>query len=160
MTKKSENIEDLPMIGWREWVKLPELGVNWIKVKVDTGARSSAIHAFDLEEFNKGNDKWVRFKVFTAQRSEKKVVETEAKILEYRSVRNSGGIAEMRPVIITTMKLLDMDWEIELTLANRDGMGFRMLLGRQAVRRNLVIDPGGSYYSRKPKRKKKKSKKS
>ena len=157
MPKKIRNIKDLPVIGWREWVKLPDLGIRNIKVKVDTGARSSALHAYDVREFLKGDEEWVRFKIHPDQRSSKRTVTAEAKILEYRSVRNSGGKAARRPVILTTITLLDASWEIELTLANRDEMGFRMLLGREAVRGRLLIDPGGSYYGGRPKLKKRKS---
>lgn len=156
MTKKIRNIKDLPVIGWREWVKLPDLGIKLIKVKVDTGARSSALHAYEVREFLKGDEKWVRFKVHPDQRSAKRVVEAEAKVLEYRSVKNSGGKSAKRPVILTTVTLLDISWEVELTLANRDEMGFRMLLGREAVRGRLLVDSGGSYYSDRPRIKKKK----
>ena len=155
MIKKIRNIKDLPVIGWREWVKLPDLGVKSIKVKVDTGARSSALHVFDLEEFEKDDEKWVRFKIYASQRTNKVVVKSEAKILEYRSIKNSGGKASLRPVIITNVTLLDDTWPVELTLANRDEMGFRMLLGREAMRRRFLVDPSGSYYNGKPKRKKK-----
>ena len=154
MTTKIRNIKDLPVIGWREWVKLPDLGINRIKVKVDTGARSSALHAYDLKEFTKDGEAWVSFKVHPDQRSSKKVVNSESKILEYRSVKNTGGKSTKRPVIITTVTLLGFTWPVELTLANRDEMGFRMLLGREAIRKRLLVDPGGSYYGGKPKRKK------
>ncbi|MCL4161140.1 UNVERIFIED_CONTAM: hypothetical protein GTU68_019938, partial [Idotea baltica] len=143
------------VIGWREWVKLSDLGVSRIKVKVDTGARSSALHAYDVKEFTKDGEAWVRFKIHPDQRSSKKIVRAEAKILDYRMVKNTGGKATKRPVILTHVTLLDMTWSVELTLANRDEMGFRMLLGREAIRRRLLVDPGGSYYGGKPKRKKK-----
>ena len=152
---KIRNIKDLPVIGWREWVKLPDLGVKSIKVKVDTGARSSALHVFDMEEFEKDGEKWARFNIITSQRTKKSVVQSEAKILEYRSIKSSSGKASLRPVIITNVTLLDVTWPVELTLANRDEMGFRMLLGRQAMRRRFLVDPGGSYYGGRPKRKKK-----
>ena len=154
---KIRNIKDLPVIGWREWVKLPDLGVKSIKVKVDTGARSSALHVFDMEEFTKDGEKWARFNIYTSQRTGKTIVESEAKILEYRSIKSSSGKATMRPVVITNVTLLDETWPVELTLANRDEMGFRMLLGRQAMRRRFIVDPTGSYYNGKPKRKKKSS---
>lgn len=152
---KNRSTKDLPTIGWREWVKLPDLGVSKIKVKVDTGARSSALHAFDVEEFMRDGKPWVRFKIHPAQRSSKKTVNAEAAILDYRLVKNTGGKSTKRPVIITNVSLLGITWPVELTLANRDDMGFRMLLGRQAIRRRLLVDPGGSYYGGKPKRKKK-----
>lgn len=146
---------DLPVIGWREWVGLPELGIKTIKAKVDTGARSSSLHAFDLEEFDRDGDKWVRFKIHPVQRKNETVVEAEAKVLEYRSVRSSSGKAARRPVVVTNVELLGIAWPVELTLANRDDMGFRMLLGREAFRRRFLVDAGKSYYGGKPKRKKK-----
>ena len=148
------NIKDLPVIGWREWLKLPDLGVKSIKVKVDTGARSSALHVFDMEAFERDDEEWVKFSIHTSQRSGKSVVESEAKVLEYRSIKSSSGKASMRPVIITNVTLLDETFPVELTLANRDEMGFRMLLGRQAMRRRFLVDPSGSYYNGRPKRKK------
>ena len=154
---KIRNIKDLPVIGWREWAKLPDLGINRIKVKVDTGARTSSLHVLDLENFTKDGKPWVRFKVHPIQRTTKKTVRSEAPVLEFRSVRNSGGKATMRPVIITSIKLLGDTWPVELTLANRDEMGFRMLLGREAIRQRFLVDSGGSYYNGKPKRKKKKA---
>ncbi|QEG20399.1 ATP-dependent zinc protease family protein [Mariniblastus fucicola] len=157
MAKKIRNIKDLPVIGWREFIALPDLGVKRIKVKVDTGARSSSLHAYRIEEFSKGDEQWVRFKVCPDQHSNKKVVSAEAKILDSRLVKNSGGKQNRRYVIETTLRLLDEDFPIELTLANRSEMGFRMLLGRQATRRRFLVDSGGSYYNghQKPKKKKK-----
>jgi hypothetical protein len=151
--KKVRNVRNLPVIGWREWVKLPDLGVNHIKVKVDTGARSSALHAYDVQQFIRDGKPWVRFKIHPIQRDNKHVVKAEARILEYRSVKSTNGKAAMRPVIVTSVSLLGATWKVELTLANRDEMGFRMLLGREALRRRLIIDPGGSYYGGKPNRK-------
>ncbi|MEL7499850.1 MAG: RimK/LysX family protein [Planctomycetota bacterium] len=159
MKKKIQNIKDLPVIGWREWVKLPDLGIKRIKAKVDTGARSSAIYAYDLNEFSRDGDGWVRFKIHPQQRSTKEVIVAESKILEYRLVKNTGGKSTRRPVIITNITLLDSTWQVELTLANRDEMGFRMLLGREAFRGRYLVDAGGSYYGGKPKRKKKGTKK-
>ena len=134
--------------------KVLDLGIESIKAKVDTGARSSSLHAFDLTEFERDGETWVRFGIHPMQRSAQKEIETEAKVLEYRSVRSSSGKASMRPVIITNLELLSVRWPVELTLANRDEMGFRMLLGREAFRRRFVVDAGTSYYGGKPKTKK------
>lgn len=142
-----------PIIGWREWIALPDLGVEAIKVKVDTGARSSSLHAFDVETFERDGEEWVRFQVHPIQRNDDVIVKTEARILEYRSVRSSSGKASMRPVIITRVRWMEKSWPIELTLARRDKMGFRMLLGRQAIRGTLLVDPGKSYFGGKPTRK-------
>lgn len=144
------------MIGWREWVKLPSLGIERIKVKVDTGARTSSLHVLDLEEFTRRGKAWVRFKVHPIQRTTKQTIQSESPVLEYRSVRNSGGKASLRPVIVTNVLLLGNSWPVELTLANRDEMGFRMLLGREAIRQRFLVDSGGSYYNGKPKRRRKK----
>ncbi len=157
--KFSSKPNQLPVIGWREWVALPDLGIRRIKVKVDTGARSSALHAYDLHEFKRRSQKWIRFKVHPLQRNSRKVCTSEARVLEYRSVRSSSGRAAMRPVIITNLELLGLSWPVELTLANRDAMGFRMLLGREAVRRRFLVDSGKSYYGGKPKTRKSRNKK-
>jgi hypothetical protein len=145
----------LPAIGWREWVGLPEFEIKSIKAKVDTGARSSSLHAFDLEYFDRRGATWVRFKVHPVQRNSSRTVEVEAPVLEYRSVRSSSGKATTRPVIVTDVSLLGITWQVELTLASRDEMGFRMLLGRQAFRQRFLVDAGKSYCGGKPKRKKK-----
>ena len=140
----------LPLIGWREWVDLPDLGIREIKAKIDTGARSSSLHAYDIEEFLRDGQTYVRFKVHPKQRNSREVVETEAAVLEYRRVRSSSGKSTKRPVIVTTVKALGRAWRIEVTLANRDVMGFRMLLGREAIRRRMVVDPGSSYFGGRP----------
>ncbi len=152
MPSKSES---LPIVGWREWVSLPDLGINRIKAKVDTGARSSSLHAFDIEEFQREDKPWVRFKVQPVQRKDDRVVIAEARVLEHRSVRSSSGESSTRPVILTNVVLLKMKIEVELTLANRDEMGFRMLLGREAVRGRFLVDSGRSYYGGRRKLKKK-----
>ncbi len=133
------------IIGWREWVALPTLGVSAVKAKIDTGARSSALHAFSVERFEQGGRAMVRFQAHPIQRNDDYMVTAEATLLEERMVRNSGGQAEMRPVIETLVQVGRAVWAIELTLTNRDEMGFRMLLGRQAVRRRYLVDPGRSF---------------
>ena len=143
----------LPVIGWREWVGLPDFGIKRIKVKVDTGARSSSLHAFDMKILDRDGRQWVRFKVHPLQRKSDKTVAVEAEILEFRSVRSSSGKASVRPVIITNVHLMGQTWPVELTLASRDEMGFRMLLGREAFRGRFLVDAGKSYYGGKPKRK-------
>lgn len=142
----------LPVIGWREWVGLPDLGIQTIKAKVDTGARSSSLHAYDLHEYTDEGEDWVRFKVHPIQRNTRKIVEATAQVLEYRSVRSSSGKASIRPVIIAHLSLRGQVWPVELTLANRDEMGFRMLLGREAFRRRFLVDAGRSYYGGIPQR--------
>ena len=150
----------MEVIGWREWVGLPDFGIKSIKVKVDTGARSSSLHVFDLTNFVRGEKTWVRFKIHPAQRNSKTTVEAEAEVLEFRNVRSSNGKSASRPVIITQVDLLGTIYPVELTLASRDNMGFRMLLGREAFRGSFLVDAGNSYYGGKPLRKKKKKIKS
>lgn len=148
-----------PRMGWREWISLPDLGVELIKAKVDTGARSSSLHAFDIRVIRRRSGDLVRFKVHPIQRSNRKVVEAVARILDERRIRSSSGHAAMRYVIETDVEIGGERWPIELTLTNRDEMGFRMLLGRQAIRRKYVVDPGLSYLvGHAPKKSKRKSK--
>jgi hypothetical protein len=139
---------DLPAIGWREWLSLPEMGVARVKAKVDTGARSSALHAFDVVQVRHRGRDVVQFKVHPLQRESARAVTTEAELVDERLVRNSGGRQELRPVIYTVVELMGQRWTIEVTLAQRDVMGFRMLLGRQAIRGRFVVDPGRSYLGR------------
>lgn len=129
---------------------LPELGVPSIKAKVDTGARSSAIHAFGIEIVDRGGVEWARFTVQPLQRSSEPSIAAEAPIDSWRVVKSSNGVSEERPTIVTNMRLFDRDWPIELTLTHRDQMGFRMLLGRQAIRRRFLVDPGRSYCGARP----------
>ena len=135
----------LDIVGWREWVELPDFGIPSIKAKVDTGARTSSLHAFELEEFKRGKRTWVRFEVHSEQRRREPAYLVEAPLVEHRRVRPSSGQTELRPVIRTTIALLRQTFEIELTLTRRDAMGFRMLLGREATRRRFLVDPGRSF---------------
>jgi hypothetical protein len=141
-----------PVIGWREWVGLPELRIDHVKAKVDTGARSSTIHAFEVEPFRRRGARWVRFVLHPIQRDATETVRVEAPLVEERWVRNSGGGTELRPVIRTRVRFNGVSWPIELTLTRRDVMGFRMLLGREAVRGRFVVDPGRSYVAGRPER--------
>lgn len=133
------------VIGWREWVGLPELGIGRIKAKVDTGARTSAIHAFALETEEREDGLWLRFALHPEQRSETAVITCEAKVKDQRTVRDSGGHEEPRYVIETPVQLGNRTWPIEITLTSRDNMGFRMLLGRTAIRARFLVDSNKSY---------------
>src|SRR5687767_10699019 len=128
-----------PVIGWREWLALPAWGIRAIKAKVDTGARSSALHAFDVRSFERDGRAMVRFKVHPRQRSAGTTIEAEAELLGTRRVRNSGGQETLRPVVEAEIDLAGQRWRIELTLSSRDAMGFRMLLGRQALRGRFAV---------------------
>ena len=133
------------VVGWREWVELPALGIGAVKAKVDTGARSSSLHAYDMKRFRRRGVSMIRFKVHPIQRDFRTVVESEAELVDLRKVRSSSGVQTLRPVIVTPLKLGATSWEIEITLVRRDAMGFRMLLGRQALRDHILVDPGRSF---------------
>lgn len=137
--------DKLQIIGWREWVQLPELGINHIKAKIDTGARTSALHTFDLEPYNDKGMRMVHFKVHPVQGKLEPVVECHCPLLDERTVTDSGGHKEHRFVISTQAQLGDLSWEIEMTLTNRDTMRFRMLLGRTAMAGRFLVNPKSSY---------------
>lgn len=127
-------------------MRLPDLAPDdSIKAKIDTGARTSAIHAWDIERFDRDGEPWVRFWLHPRQRDDGHVVSAEARLVEEREVRSSNGDVESRCVVTTTLELGDESWPIELTLTKRDQMGFRMLLGRTAMAGRLTVDPGVSY---------------
>jgi hypothetical protein len=133
------------VLGWREWTGLPDFGVRAIKAKLDTGARTSALHAFGIRSFVRDGIDMVRFEIHPIQRSSAASVEAVVPMIDRRVVRNSGGGAEERPVIETTLQIGEELWPIELTLTRRDEMGFRMLLGREALRDRAVVDAGSSF---------------
>ncbi len=135
-------------LGWREWVALPELGIDRIKVKVDTGARTSALHAFNLHPFHKNGQDWIRFDVHPVQSDDADEISCAAPASDYRWVTNSGGKREKRFVIETAIRVGGQEWPIEVTLTDRDQMGFRMLIGRTAIKGEFVVDPARSYCSK------------
>lgn len=133
-------------LGWKEWVSLPDIGVPAIRVKVDTGARTSALNARDIEPFERDGRNWVRFKLRPDRRSSHEI-DCEAPVTDVRTVKDSGGHAEERFVIETPVRLGTNEdaWPIEITLANRSDMQFAMLLGRTAVRPRFAVDPARSF---------------
>lgn len=133
------------VIGWREWVALPDLKVPGIKAKIDTGARTSALHASDMEVFEIGGRRKIRFSIHPLQRNMNVLIYCEANIAGQRIIADSGGHRELRYVIRTTVFLADVQWSAELTLTRRDTLKFRMLLGRTALRKRFLIDPEKSY---------------
>ncbi len=132
-------------LGWREWISFPELGIDRLKAKVDTGARTSCLHAFRVTPFLRDGARWVQFDVHPLQKNTQKVVSCEAPVLDRRQVRDSGGHEELRYVIETAVAIGGDVIRAELTLTDRDTMKFRALLGRTAMRGRYVVDPGRSY---------------
>jgi hypothetical protein len=138
------------MLGWREWVALPELKLAGIKAKIDTGARSSALHAFAIEPYRKGGQRWVMFAIHPLQKHCDVSVECHAQVKDRRLVMDSGGHKQRRYVIETQLVLGQSVLKAEMTLTNRDSMRFRMLLGRTAMSTRFTVDPGASYLQGSP----------
>jgi hypothetical protein len=126
-------------------VTLPDLGIRRIKAKLDTGARTSTLHAFGMTRFCRDGLEMVRFQIHPVQRSTSASVDVEAEVIDERTVRSSGGQEQLRPVIETAITVGEESWPIELTLTCRDQMGFRLLLGRQALRGRALVDSATSF---------------
>jgi hypothetical protein len=139
---------NLEVVGWREWVGLPDFGVEWIKAKIDTGARTSSLHGDDIEVAGDH----VSFTITPWQGSELDSVRVNTKLLDWRTVRSSSGDSDERPSVLVEIRVLDQLVPVELTLTRRDQMGFRMLVGREALRNRFVVDSGRSYFGGRPPR--------
>ena len=137
--------ENLLNVGWREWLALPELGLPKIKAKVDTGARTSCLHAFEIDPYTENGIEKVRFLMHPIQKRVDIVKECFATVVDKRTVSDSGGHKEKRYVILTPIQLGQQQWDIEITLTSRDAMMFRMLLGRTAMEGRILVNPGRSY---------------
>ena len=141
----TSSISNRQILGWREWVSFPELGISQIKAKIDTGARTSCLHAFYVEPFERDGVPWVHFDIHPIQDDTKEVIRCEAPVVEQRLIRDSGGHEELRYVIETIVSIDNNRVKAEVTLTDRDSMKFRVLLGRTAIRGNYLVDSARSY---------------
>ena len=145
----SEGSEQLAL-GWREWVTFPDWEIAYIKAKIDSGARTSALHAVRLEWFERGGQPWVRFVTFPWQATTEDPTTIEARVIATREIKSSSGDIELRPVVRAQIVLAGIHRTIEITLTDRSDMRFRMLIGREALRENYIIDTGSSYVAGRP----------
>ena len=133
------------VVGSEEWCALPQLNIPAIKVRVDSGAKTSALHAVNIIPFKKDGDPWVRYEVHPIQNEGKTTIYCESPVMDKRKVKSSSGYGEIRYVIKTVLAIAKSSWEIEITLTNRDSMGYRMLLGRQAMAGKMMVDPEAAF---------------
>lgn len=152
MTGSNHSITEQTVVGWREWVQIPQVDVPWIKAKIDTGAKTSAIHAFDLRSFDRDGRDWVSFAVHPWQATAQDEVAVELPVHDSRSVRSSSGHEEQRYVVRLPVVLGGREVPVEVTLTDRDEMGFRMLIGREALVQGFLVDPSLSYAGGRPER--------
>ena len=133
------------LAGWREWVRLPDIGVPWIKAKLDTGARTSSLHAYQIKPFEKDGEDWVRFRIRPWQESTDDELVVELPVHDRRRIKSSTGHVQTRYVVKTRIELMGRTVTGEVTLTNRDEMGFRMLIGRQVLKRGFLVDVRSSF---------------
>ena len=148
MKKKTHSaLRDRQIVGWREWVSLPDLGITAIQAKLDTGAKTSALHAWGRERFELHGIDWVRFHAHVTENVEDGSVQCAAPLTDCRWIANPGGTRELRYIITTTVGIGGETWPIELSLTERDDLQFRVLIGREAMRGRLIVDPRRSFRS-------------
>lgn len=136
---------DLLVIGSQEWCSLKDIGIPAIRARIDTGAKTSSLHAFNIQPFYKKSEQWVSFEVHPISENRNIVLRCEAQVIDQRNIKSSSGLSEKRFVIKTTVSIGDKSWAIEVTLSNRDNMGFKMLLGREAMKNKLIVNPAKQY---------------
>ena len=139
------NDDQKHIVGSEEWLSLPAMGIPAIKARIDSGAKTSSIHAVNIKPFRRDGELWVSFDVHPIRNNRRTVVRCEHQVVDKRKVKSSSGNSEVRYTILTTMKFSSETWDIEITLANRDAMGYRMLLGREAMNGRLIVDPSLSF---------------
>lgn len=142
---KPKLFKKYPVVGWREWVSLPDLSIARIKAKIDTGARTSALHAFALQPFTENGQAKIHFDIHPFQHNITDVIRCTADVVDKRLVTDSGGHEEERYVIATPITIAGQTWPIEITLTERENMLFRMLLGRSALRKRFIVNPARSF---------------
>lgn len=143
------------IIGWKEWVSLPEFGGARIKAKIDTGARSSSLHVFDLEVYGQDGNEYAEFDI-RPDKPGGNALRCRTRVEGYRKVKSSNGLIEHRPVVVTQLELFKDSWPIEVTLTNRTGMRYQMLLGRRSIRDRFYVDADGAWHDKKSGKKKNK----
>lgn len=141
------------LVGRDEWCKLPDLYIPAIKAKIDTGAKTSALHAFHIEPIKKNRKPFVQFDMHPLQSDDKIIISCVAPLIDERHIMSSSGHIEHRYVILTTIVIADHQWEMEVTLSNRDPLRYRLLLGREALNNRVLIDPSISCHQKKIRRK-------
>ena len=139
------NINNLIIVGSEEWCQFPDLNIPGIKARVDSGAKTSSLHAFNIQSFRKNGEKWVNFEVHPLRNDNRTSVFCEAKVIDQRVIKSSSGSSEKRFVIRSKVLLGSEQYDIELTLTNRDSMGYRMLLGREAMEGRVLVNPAVSF---------------
>ncbi|MFD2229453.1 ATP-dependent zinc protease [Alkalimarinus sediminis] len=144
------NESDQIILGWREWVEFPELEIDNLIAKVDSGAKTSALHAYHVEPFNKGDTPWVRFKLHPIQDNNEVSITLEAKLSDRRHVSDSGGHKELRYVIEAVMNIGGHERRGEITLTDRDSMKYRMLIGRNILKQGFLVNAKQSFACGKP----------
>lgn len=149
MRKRTPN-RTVWVIGWREWISMPDLEIDHVNAKIDTGARSSALHAVNIERFRRRGRDMVRFDVHPHQRDSADTVYAEAELVEERRVKSSTGHVEVRPVVLIAVKIRGRQWTTEFTLTSRYEMGYRALLGRRALSGRFLVDPRRSFLAGRP----------
>ena len=145
MTEINQPPSNLKTTGWQEWLALPDLSLGAVKAKIDTGAKTSAIFAVNVEPYDNHGEPWVRFETLPLQDNEDFIVDCEARLIDKREVTDSGGHTQSRFVIETIVEIAGEQWPIEVTLSNRAEMRYRMLLGRQAIVGRFMVNPSASF---------------
>ena len=145
MNNKTEILDSVTPLGWREWVSFPAWGIDFVKAKVDTGAQTSSLHAEDIEFFRQNGVEFVKFSVFPWQNNNSSRTTVTSELMAFRNIRSSSGCLEKRPVVLADIRVAGITFKTELTLTNRELMGFRMLLGRRALDKGFAVITGRSY---------------